>query len=133
MTTPGRPVPLRATPIIGLCIAAFIAIGLALPTPAAAQRKRSGIVGKTQSKSKAKAKAKASNPAKAKPVKSRRGKRKRGKTKTFDFTGIDLVGRLRSPQLLYFLDRVSQELELASLEQRSFIPEMVRSLDQEDL
>jgi hypothetical protein len=53
--------------------------------------------------------------------------------KTFDFTGIDLNGNNRSPQLLYFLERANEELERASLERRSFIPHMVRSLDEEAL
>lgn len=53
-----------------------------------------------------------------------------GKPKVFDFTGLDINGRLRTPQLLYFLDRASEELERASLERRSFIPEMVNSIDE---
>lgn len=57
----------------------------------------------------------------------------KGKPKVFDFTGLDLAGRLRTPQLLYFLDRASEELERASLERRSFIPAMVRSIDERDL
>ena len=56
-----------------------------------------------------------------------------GKPKVFDFTGLDLAGRLRTPQLLYFLDRASEELERASLERRSFIPSMVRSIDESAL
>ena len=55
---------------------------------------------------------------------------KGGKAKVFDFTGLDISGRLRTPQLLYFLDRANEELERASLERRSFIPEMVRSVDE---
>jgi hypothetical protein len=51
----------------------------------------------------------------------------------FDFTGLDIGGRLRTPQLLYFLDRAREELRQASLERRSFIPEMVRSIDEESL
>ena len=56
-----------------------------------------------------------------------------GKAKVFDFTGLDISGRLRTPQLLYFLDRANEELERASLERRSFIPEMVRSVDEGNL
>jgi hypothetical protein len=62
--------------------------------------------------------------------------RKKGKDKgpkTFDFTALDLNGRMRSPQLLYFLERANEELERASLEKRSFIPHMVRSLEEEHL
>ncbi|MBK9031718.1 MAG: hypothetical protein IPL61_10405 [Myxococcales bacterium] len=57
----------------------------------------------------------------------------KGKPKVFDFTGLDINGRLRTPQLLYFLDRASEELERASLERRSFIPEMVNSIDESKL
>jgi hypothetical protein len=60
-------------------------------------------------------------------------KKKEGKNQKFDFTGIDLNGRMRTPQLLYFLERANEELERASLEKRSFIPHMVRSVDEEQL
>ncbi len=50
-----------------------------------------------------------------------------------DFTGLNFEGRLRTPQLIYFLDRAAEELERASLERRSFIPEMVKTIDEESL
>jgi hypothetical protein len=40
---------------------------------------------------------------------------------------------LRTPQLLYFLERANEELERASLEKRSFIPHMVRTVEEEAL
>jgi hypothetical protein len=61
------------------------------------------------------------------------GRKKKDEPKRFDFTGLNFEGRLRTPQLLYFLDRASEELERASLERRSFLPEMVRSIDEESL
>jgi hypothetical protein len=50
-----------------------------------------------------------------------------------DFTGLDLSGKQRTPQLLYFLERAGSELHAAFLERRSFIPEMLRSLEEERL
>lgn len=58
---------------------------------------------------------------------------KRGKETVFDFSALSLEGSVRMPQLLYFLDRAQQELERASLERRSFIPELMKSLDEESL
>ncbi len=60
-------------------------------------------------------------------------KKKSPKEKTFDFNAMDLNGRMRTPQLLYFLERANEELERASLEKRSFIPHMVRSVEEEQL
>jgi hypothetical protein len=73
----------------------------------------------------------AAAPAPAAPADA--GVKKPAKTKVFDFTGIDINGQNRSPQLLYFLERANEELERASLEKRSFIPEMVRSIEEDTL
>jgi hypothetical protein len=94
-------------------VAAFV---LCLPATAGAQDKGD------------KKPAKKATPAK----KAKKGKKAKGEDK-FDFTGLNLEGRLRTPQLLYFLDRAAEELERASLERRSFIPEMVKSIEEENL
>jgi hypothetical protein len=69
------------------------------------------------------------------PAAAEKGDKKKGdsKTKNFDFNALDLNGRMRTPQLLYFLERANEELERASLEKRSFIPHMVRSVEEERL
>jgi len=72
---------------------------------------------------------------KKKPIATvKKVKRKGGaKDQVFDFTGLSLGASMRTPQLLYFLDRASEELQRASLQRRSFVPEMVRSISEEGL
>ncbi len=70
-------------------------------------------------------------PATTAPAKDT--KAKKDKVKNFDFNALDLNGRMRTPQLLYFLERANEELERASLEKRSFIPTMVKSVEEEQL
>ena len=94
-----------------LCSAAMVC---ALAYPAAAQTKKPAAAAK---------------PADAKA----QGKNAKPKEKNFDFNNLQLNGQLRTPQLLYFLERANEELERASLEKRSFIPHMVRSMEEEAL
>jgi hypothetical protein len=69
----------------------------------------------------------------APPPREDRPPGKPDKPPVLDFTGLNFEGQLHTPQLLYFLDRANEELERASLERRSFIPEMVKSVDEDDL
>lgn len=50
-----------------------------------------------------------------------------------DIDPLKLAGKIRGVMLLEFLERVAEELHAASLEKRSFVPELVRSLDEEAL
>lgn len=43
------------------------------------------------------------------------------------FSGLDISGELKSPQLLYFLTRLRAEFDRPKLPHRSFIPELLRS------
>jgi hypothetical protein len=52
------------------------------------------------------------------------------KEKTFDFAAMGIEGRVLAPQLLYLLGRIKVELERGELQSRSFVPEMVRSVDE---
>lgn len=52
------------------------------------------------------------------------------RSKTYTFTGLDIDGRLKTPQLLYFLNRMKAEFDSTTPAKRSFIPELVRSTDE---
>ncbi len=47
-----------------------------------------------------------------------------GGTRVFKFTELDIEGRLKSPQLVYFLRRVRAEFAAGELGHRSFLREM---------
>ncbi len=53
-----------------------------------------------------------------------------GKTKTYTFTGLDIDGKLKTPQLLYFLNRMKSEFDTTAPDRRSFLPELKRSTDE---
>lgn len=99
------------------CLAFLVVIALLAPSAAEAQKRK---------RKRKPAPAAADAPALAE-------EKEKKDAKVFDFTGLQLGGRLRTPQLLYFLDRAEEELDRAALERRSFIPEMARSLDEERL
>jgi len=118
-----------ATPARGLRATLVLALVCALALPASAQpHKDKGGGDKTPAT--APAPDKGDKTAGGDKPDSKPGK-KSPKEKTFDFNALDLNGRQRTPQLLYFLERANEELERASLEKRSFIPHMVRSVDEE--
>ncbi len=52
------------------------------------------------------------------------------KSKTYSFTGLDIDGKLKTPQLLYFLNRMKSEFDTTTPSRRSFIPELKQSTDE---
>ncbi len=52
------------------------------------------------------------------------------KSKSYTFTGLDIDGKLKTPQLLYFLNRMKSEFDTTTPDKRSFIPELKRSTDE---
>jgi hypothetical protein len=52
------------------------------------------------------------------------------KTKQYTFGGLDIDGKLKTPQLLYFLNRMKSEFDTTTPDKRSFIPELKRSTDE---
>lgn len=53
--------------------------------------------------------------------------------KVMSFSGLDIEGRLKSPQLLYFVNRVHAEFDRPKLPHRSFMPELERSTAREPI
>jgi hypothetical protein len=46
---------------------------------------------------------------------------------------MDVEGKLKTPQLLYFLNRVKLELDMSAPDTRSFMKELERSADDKNL
>jgi hypothetical protein len=51
--------------------------------------------------------------------------------KVMKFTGLGIEGRLKSPQLVYFVQRVRAEFDRPELPHRSFMPELERTTERE--
>ena len=54
-------------------------------------------------------------------------------SKTYTFGAMDVEGKLKTPQLLYFLNRVKLELDMSAPDKRSFMKELQQSADDKDL
>lgn len=52
------------------------------------------------------------------------------KTKSYTFGGLDIDGKLKTPQLLYFLNRMKSEFDSTVPDKRSFIPELKQSANE---
>src|SRR4051812_42603182 len=115
-----------AAPVRGFATA-ILGLVCAISLPAHAQPRGKADKG---DKGAAAAAAPAAAPAKVAPAAKTD---KKPKEKTFDFNNLQLNASSRTPQLLYFLERANEELERASLEKRSFIPHIVRSVEEEAL
>lgn len=109
--------PLWAMRVLVCALATLIAFSVTAPAADAQRRKRNTPKKKQEPVST------------VKESKAKEG----GKNQVFDFTGLALGASMRTPQLLYFLERANEELDRASLQRRSFIPEMVRSISEEGL
>jgi hypothetical protein len=55
------------------------------------------------------------------------------KTKVYNFGAMDVEGKLKTPQLLYFLNRVKLELDMSAPDKRSFMKELEKSADDKNL
>jgi hypothetical protein len=116
-----------AAPARGLATA-ILGLMCAFSLPVAAQPR-----GKADKSSSTRSDPPARTERSEKTEKPDKADKKSPKEKNFDFNNLQLNGQLRTPQLLYFLERANEELERASLEKRSFIPHMVRSVEDQPL
>jgi hypothetical protein len=55
------------------------------------------------------------------------------KPKVYNFSGLDVEGKLKTPQLLYFFDRVKLELDTTTEPKRSFMKELEESASDKGL
>ena len=69
----------------------------------------------------------------AKPAAEAKSGGKNVKTKTYTFGAMDVEGKLKTPQLLYFLNRVKLELDMSAPDKRSFMKELGQSADDKSL
>ncbi len=69
----------------------------------------------------------------AKPAGESKPDGKTMKTKTYTFGAMDVEGKLKTPQLLYFLNRVKLELDMSAPDKRSFMKELNQSADDKSL
>jgi hypothetical protein len=69
----------------------------------------------------------------AKPAAEAKSAGKNVKTKTYTFGAMDVEGKLKTPQLLYFLNRVKLELDMSAPDKRSFMKELGQSADDKSL
>jgi hypothetical protein len=102
-------------------LVAFVVVA-ATVTPATAQQHAKGVPN-TKGKTPGKADANDGGPTQVDPKTGQ-------KSKQYTFGGLDIDGKLKTPQLLYFLNRMKSEFDTTTPDKRSFIPELKRSTDE---
>lgn len=106
-----------------LCVAFVTIAALAVPVVAGAQKHKPAP--RSETKTEAAGSSSSSDGGKA-TIDPKTGQ----KTKQYTFGGLDIDGKLKTPQLLYFLNRMKSEFDTTAPDKRSFIPELKRSTDE---
>ena len=115
----------RMRRVIGLaCLGALLSASIVVAQDGAAGREETAPVSEGESET---------SGAEGTAAESREVTEDGGKVKVFRFSGLDISGRLKTPQLLYFLNRLRTEFDRPRLPHRSFVPELVRSAKDESL
>lgn len=139
----GRPMRARSRPpLFGLLVVALgmatVSSTLAKPKPKAPVKKPAAEAPAKAEASKAEEAPKPEEPAVKGATAPKEGAKdqKGGKVtaveestkeegvKTYKFSAVEVEGRLKSPQIAYFLRRVRAEFEAGDLGHRSFVPEL---------
>jgi hypothetical protein len=109
----------------------LVALCMSLALPAAARRTQKRAA--TRVTAAPAAPAAVSAPAPASSTESAPAPAKQPKVKVYTFGGLDVEGKLKTPQLLYFLNRIKAEFDTSTLDKRSFMKELDRSADDKAL
>lgn len=98
------------------------------PAPARAQKSEGTDKGKAEKADKPAEAAPAESAPKgapaATPTPTARETTSKSGEKTYEFGAVEVEGRLKAPQILYFVRRVRAELRSGQLGHRSFLPEL---------
>jgi hypothetical protein len=112
---------------MGMKLGALLAI-LLVSSPALAKRKDKKPKPQPQPQTQTQTQTRTETQTTAAPTEP-----KQPKVKVYSFTGLDVEGKLKTPQLLYFLNRIKAEFDTSTLDKRSFMPELEASADDKAL
>src|SRR5690606_19126035 len=101
-----------------------LAAGLCVHEAHAEQREAAAAGGVAEDKATQAKSVKGSKPAAAPKVVDVKESEQDSGEKSYEFGAVEVEGRLKAPQILYFLRRVRAEFRAGLLGHRSFLPEL---------
>ncbi|HEY6724188.1 MAG TPA: hypothetical protein VI197_09145 [Polyangiaceae bacterium] len=102
--------------LISVCFGVVAGHAGAQETPAAAEKETQKSADEKQVKE--------GKPANTPKLEVKESEKKDSGEKTYQFGEVEVEGRLKAPQILYFLRRVRAEFRAGLLGHRSFMPEL---------
>lgn len=113
----------RTRPRLLACAVVWMGL-LAAPIASSAADKTEKVDKPDKSKAPRAQTAKPEKPDAAKGTSEGRADAGNKRARVHTFTGLDVEGKLKTPQLLYFRSRMKQELDTSTPEKRSFMQEL---------
>lgn len=104
--------------------AVLISVGFVLAAAHAAAQETESPAEKETQKSADEKQVKEGKPADTPKLEVKESEKKDSGEKTYQFGEVEVEGRLKAPQILYFLRRVRAEFRAGLLGHRSFMPEL---------